>query len=288
MTNAAGICGSHNVTLGAVTAGTLTMVKNTVDPMATEAGVFAALIAQRGYKGTTPIFEGREGLFEAIGEQWKPEVLTDNLGKSFKIVDCSIKPFPSEALTHAPISAVLDLVIEHDLSPESIDLIEIATLKRAAEILADEKKYIIDSRETADHSLPYCIAAAVVRRRLTPAEFSNESLKDAQILATVPKVKAVLEPSFETRFPAEQPCRVVITLKNGDKFTRERSYPKGDPRDQLSTAELKHKFEVLADGVLSTDRQREVFEAVKNLENLGYIGDVMRLMAKEKSSTAES
>jgi 2-methylcitrate dehydratase PrpD len=113
-------------------------------------------------------------------------------------------------------------------------------------------------------------------------------LKDEQILATVPKVKAVLEPSFETRFPAEQPCRVVITLKNGDKFTRERSYPKGDPRDQLSTAELKHKFEVLADGVLSTDRQREVFEAVENLENLGYIGDVMRLMAKEKSSTAES
>lgn len=280
ITNAIGISGSHNTTLGAVTAGTLTMMKNTVDPMATEAGVFAALIAQKGYKGTTPIFEGREGLFEAIGDQWKPEVLTENLGKTFKIVDCSIKPFPCEALTHAPISAVLDLVIENDLSPENIDLIEIATLKRAAEILADEKKYIIDSRETADHSLPYCIAAATVRRSLTPRDFSAESLKDEQILATVPKVKAVLEPSFETRFPAEQPCRVVITLKNGEKLTKERNYPKGDPRDQLSTAELKNKFEVLAEDILDKSQCEAVHNAVYDLENIAEIGDLMKISTK--------
>ena len=281
ITNAIGICGSHNTTLGAVTAGTLTMMKNTVDPMATEAGVFAALIAQKGYKGPTPIFEGREGLFEAIADKWKPEVLTDNLGKTFKIVDCSIKPFPCEALTHAPISAVLNLVIENDLSPESIELIEIATLKRAAEILADEKKYIIDSRETADHSLPYCIAAAVVRRKLTPHEFNDESLKDAQILATVPKVKAVLEPSFETRFPAEQPCRVVITLKNGEKLTKERSYPKGDPRDQLSTDELKQKFNVLAEYILSDSQQEDFFQVIQNLESVANIGSLMNLLTKK-------
>lgn len=278
ITNAIGICGSHNTTLGAVTAGTLTMMKNTVDPMATEAGVFAALIAQKGYKGTTPIFEGREGLFEAIGDKWKPEVLTENLGETFKILDCSIKPFPCEALTHAPISAVLDLVIENNLQAENIELIEIYTLKRAAEILADEKKYIIDSRETADHSLPYCIAAAVVNRELNPRQFSPESLKDVRILSTVPKVKAVLEPSFEERFPAEQPCRVVITLKNGEKLTKERAYPKGDPRDQLSTAELKQKFEVLAEGILDKSQCEAVYEAVYNVEKIEDIGDLMKLL----------
>lgn len=217
MTNAIGIGASHNTTLGAVTAGNLTMMKNTVDPMATESGVFAALLAQKGYQGPTPIFERREGLFEAIGEDWRPEVLTENLGKTFKITDCSIKPFPSEALTHAPIFTVLDLVTEHDLQSEQIESVEIFTLKRAADILADEKKYIIDSRETADHSLPYCIAAAGVRRRLTPHEFDKESLQDARFLKNVPKIKAALEPSFESRFPAEQPCRVLIRLTNGER-----------------------------------------------------------------------
>lgn len=278
--NALGIGASHNVTLGAVTAGTLTMMKNTVDPMATEAGVFAALIAQKGYQGTTPIFEGREGLFDAIGDKWKPEVLTENLGKTFKIVDCSIKPFPCEALTHAPISAVLDLVLAHNLQPEQIESIEIHTLKRAAEILADEKKYIIDSRETADHSLPYCIAAAVVRRKLTPNEFNKESLADAQILETVPKVKAVLEPSFESRFPAEQPCKVSINLTNGETLTKERAYPKGDPRDQLSTEELKEKFSILAEDILDEAQKEAVYNAVYDLENVREIGDLMRLLVK--------
>ena len=281
ITNAIGICGSHNTTLGAVTAGTLTMMKNTVDPMATEAGVFAALIAQKGYKGTTPIFEGREGLFEAIGDKWKPAVLTENLGETFKIIDCSIKPFPCEALTHAPISAVLDLVIEHDLQTEQIETIEIHTLKRAAEILADEKKYIIDSRETADHSLPYCIAAATVKRELTPHQFSPESLKDTRILATVPKVRAVLEPSFESRFPAEQPCKVVIKLTNGTLYTKERSYPKGDPRDQLTTEELKRKFSVLAEDILDSDQQKMVFQTIQHLENLEKISYLMKLLVTE-------
>lgn len=278
--NAIGIAGSHSVTLGSVTAGTLTMMKNTVDPMATEAGVFAALLAGSGYKGPMPVFEGRQGLFDAVGDSWKPEVLTEGLGATFRITDCSIKPFPSEALTHAPISAALDLVKGHDIAADSIELIEIATLKRAAEILADEKKYIIDSRETADHSLPYCIAAAVVRRNLTPREFSPQSLKDEAILACVPKVRAVLEPSFESRFPAEQPCRVQITLKNGEKFSTERAYPKGDPRDKLSTEELKEKFQVLADGKL-TEAECEAFHrAVYDLENMGSIRDLMAMVSR--------
>jgi len=280
ITNAIGIAGSHNVTLGSVTAGTLTMMKNTVDPMATEAGVMAAMMAKGGYKGPTQIFEGREGLFDAIGEEWRPEILTRDLGRTFKIVDCSIKPFPSEALTHAPISAVLDLVNEHNLLPEQIESIDIYTLKRAAEILADEKKYVIDSRETADHSLPYCIAAAVVNRRLTPSEFAPASLADPSILQMVPKVHAKLEPAFEDRFPAEQPCRVSIRLKNGEVIIKERSFPKGDPRDQLTTDEQKLKFAGLAEGILDSVAQERIFDEIQDLENMPRIADLMDLVSK--------
>ncbi|RMF64207.1 MAG: MmgE/PrpD family protein, partial [Calditrichaeota bacterium] len=61
MVNAIGISGCHNLTLGAVTAGKLTMMKNTVDPLAAQSGVMAALMAARGYSGTEEIFEGKEG-----------------------------------------------------------------------------------------------------------------------------------------------------------------------------------------------------------------------------------
>ena len=211
-----------------------------------------------------------------IGEKWSPEALTDGLGSTFKIVDCSIKPFPSEALTHAPISAVLDLVIENDLAPNDIASIEIFTLKRAAEILADGKKYIIDSRETADHSLPYCIAAAVVSRELTPRQFSPESLRDTAILSMVPRVKASLDASYELRFPAEQPCRVIITTIDGRRFDGERAYPKGDPRDQLSSDELTRKFSVLAEGILDEAAQNAAHDAVYSIDDEQPIADLMR------------
>ncbi|MCS6874319.1 MAG: MmgE/PrpD family protein [Pyrinomonadaceae bacterium] len=282
MTNAIGISGSHSITLGAVTAGALTMMKNTVDPMATEAGVFAALLAKKGYKAPKEIFEGREGLFESIGEQWNPEVLTKGLGEGFKIAECSIKPFPSEALTHAPISAVLDLVFEHNLKPEEIESVEIYTLKRAAEILADEKKYVIDSRETADHSLPYCIAAAIVRRRLTTEEFSPEALRDEKILSNIQKIKAVLEPSFESRFPLEQPCRVVIKTFDGRILQQERRFPKGDPRDKLTVEELKEKFRHLANWTLGEKQQERIFETIYNLESVEKISDLMKLLVRDE------
>jgi 2-methylcitrate dehydratase len=237
------------------------------------------MLAREGYKGPALIFEGREGLFEVIGEAWQPRVLTDRLGETCKITECSIKPFPSEALTHAPISAVLDLVGQHHINPADISTIEIFTLRRAAEILADEKKYVIDSRETADHSLPFCIAAAVVNGGLTPTQFSPAGLSDERVLRLVPKVKASLEPSFEDRFPAEQPCRVQLTLADGRSFMNERSFPKGDPRDPLTVTELKQKFSDLAAGVLPPARQELVFEAVYGLEKLATLGELMQLVA---------
>ena len=66
-----------------------------------------------------------------------------------------MKLFPTEALTHAPISAVLDLVKNNDLYPDQVEKIQIRSLARAADILSDPSKYDPHTKETADHSLPY-------------------------------------------------------------------------------------------------------------------------------------
>ncbi|HEX9654796.1 MAG TPA: MmgE/PrpD family protein, partial [bacterium] len=75
MVNAIGISGCHNFTPGAVTAGKLTMMKNTVDPLAAQSGVMAALMAQEGYSGTEEIFEGKEGFMQCFGPDWDREKL---------------------------------------------------------------------------------------------------------------------------------------------------------------------------------------------------------------------
>ncbi len=105
--HAIGISASARATLGAVTAGKLTMMKNTVDPMATQSGVFAALLAEKGYTGPEHVIDGKEGLVHCFGPEWKLNLLTDGLGDSWRITQCGMKAFPTEALTHTPISAVL-------------------------------------------------------------------------------------------------------------------------------------------------------------------------------------
>jgi 2-methylcitrate dehydratase len=286
--HAIGISASRHCTLGAVTAGKLTMMKNTVDPMATQSGVFAALLAEKGYSGPEHVVDGKEGLTHVFGPEWKLNLLTDGLGESWRITQCGMKAFPTEALTHTPISAVLDLVKSNDLQPEQVEKIQIRSLARAADILSDPSKYDPHTRETADHSLPYVIAAALVERQVTPVQFTMEKIMDAKIRAQLKKVEVVADPEIEKVFPALQRVIVNITTTDGRTFTKQLDFPKGDPRNPLTDQEVEEKFAALAEGVLSSGAQKKVKEAIWNLEDSDSVRKVMALLKSDAQKKASN
>ena len=265
------------VNLPAVTAGKLTMMKNTVDPMATQSGVFAALLAEKGYSGPEHVVDGKEGLTHVFGPEWKLNLLTDGLGDSWRITQCGMKAFPTEALTHTPISAVLDLVKSNDLHPEQVEKIQIRSLARAADILSDPSKYDPHTKETADHSLPYVIAAALVDRQVTPVQFTMEKIMDPKIRAQLQKIEVVADPEIEKVFPALQRVVVNIQTTDGRSFSKQLDYPKGDPRNPLTDQEVEEKFAALADGVLSKNAQKQLKDAVWNMERLRSVSELMAL-----------
>jgi len=278
MVNAIGISACHNHTIGCPTAGKLTMMKNTVDPMAVQAGVFAALMAKEGYNGTEAIFEGKEGLMDVFGPGWDEEKMTNGLGESYRILNCSMKAFPTEALTHTHLTATLKLVKENDIQPEDIEEVVITTIARACDILFDPHKYEPDSRETADHSLPYCIAAAIVDRQVTVNSFSDEKLHDPRIREVIHKIKGEASLEFEKMFPAKQPSKVVIRTKDGKTVSQYLEYPKGDPREPMTDEDIAVKFNALSAAVLSSNRQKEIREAIRRLEAFGSVKEFMNLL----------
>jgi 2-methylcitrate dehydratase len=282
MQQAIGISGSRMATLGAVTAGKLTMMKNTVDPLATQSGVLAALLAERGYTGPEHVIDGKEGLIQCLGPGWKLERLEEGLGQDWRIARCGMKAFPTEALTHAPISCVLDLVREHDLAPERIEKVHIRSLARAADILADPSKYDPRTKETADHSLPYVIAAAIVDRQVTPLQFTDERILDPTIRAQLHKVEVVADPEIEALFPALQRVHVTIATTDGRKLSKQIDYPKGDPRNPLTDREIEDKFDALAEPVLSAERRRRIKDTVWELERCGSITALLDLLRREE------
>src|SRR5208283_272500 len=263
--HAIGISASARATLGAVTAGKLTMMKNTVDPMATQSGVFAALLAEKGYTGPEHVIDGKEGLVHCLGPEWKLNLLTD-----------------------APISAMLDLVKDNDLHPDDVEKIQIRSLARAADILSDPSKYDPHTKETADHSLPYVIAAALVDRQVTPAQFEMKKIMDPTIRAQLKKVEVVADPEVEKVFPALQRVIVNITTTDGRNLSKQLDYPKGDPRNPLSDAEIEEKFRALAEGVLSAKAQAKLINAIWNLEKCASVTKLMALMKADVKKKTQS
>ncbi len=273
--HAIGISASRHCTTGSVTAGKLTMMKNTVDPMATQSGVFAALLAAKGYTGPEHVLDGKEGFSHVFDSEWKWNVLTDGLGTSWRILQCGMKFFPTEALTHAPISATLDLVTANDLAPSDIERVTVYSLARAADILADPSKYDPHSKETADHSLPYVIAAAIVDRELTPRQFRPDKINDPTIRAQLGKVKVVADPEIERLFPRLQRVRVVIRTTGGATLEKQLDYPKGDARNPLSDGEIAAKMRALADGVASAEDLDRIQGAITSADTFDDVHDLM-------------
>jgi len=276
--HAIGISASRHATLGAVTAGKLTMMKNTVDPMATQSGVMAALLAGAGYTGPEHVIDGKEGLVHCMGPEWKLNILTDGLGESWRITQCGMKAFPTEALTHTPISAVLQIIHEHQLTHDQVKQVHIRSLARAADILADPSKYDPRSKETADHSLPYCIAAALVDGAVTPAAFEQARIMDPTVRAQLPKVKVVADPEIEKVFPALQRTVVTITTTGGAEHVKQLDYPMGDPRNPLSDEDVERKFDALAEPVISKSGRQKIKDAIWTLETQDSVSDFMTLL----------
>ena len=281
--HAIGISASARATLGAVTAGRLTMMKNTVDPMATQSGMLAALLAEKGYTGPEHVIDGKEGLAHCLGPEWTLDLLTDGLGDSWRITQCGMKAFPTEALTHTPISAVLALVKDHGLSPNDIARVHIRTTARGADILSDPSKYDPRTKETADHSLPYVIAAAIAERQVTPLQFTPAKIMDPLIREQLKKIVVTADPAIEELFPELQRVIVRIHTIDGREFTQQLDYPKGDPRNPLTDREIEEKFEALAGPVMSREAQRRAMDAIWNLEKQSNVTKLMQLFRADRA-----
>ena len=279
---AMGISGSSHFTLGGVVAGHLTNMKNTADPLAAQAGVYAALMAREGYEGPVHVIEGKEGLIEVLNNvTWDTNALLAGLGDDFLITKCSYKAFPTEALTHQPISAALKVIGEHEIRHDQIQEILVKTTTRGADILSDPSKYKPDTKETADHSLPYVIAVAVVDGNVLPESFEEDKLRDPDIRATLHKIKVIADPEIDALFPAIKRASVTITLQDGSKHSAQTDYAKGSPEDPMSDDDLFAKFRANAHKTMSEGRISDIIEQTMRFESLSKLEPYMNLLVSE-------
>src|SRR5213596_3319483 len=278
MVSAIGISAARTFCPGAVTAGKLTNMKNTVDPWAGRMGAESALLAREGFSGPEHIIDGKEGLFAVFKHvQYKGqpatfdgEALVKDLPNSreshYRIVDCGMKSFPIEALSHSPLTAMMKTVKEHNIKADDVKEIKVEVIARAADILGDPHKYRPNSKETADHSLPYCMAVGLVDGMVTPLQFREERVLDQALIPIMDKVKVVANQEFEALFPKFQPSRVTITTNDGKSFSTRVDVPKGDPRDPMTEDEIAVKFTALGSGVIGKEQCAKLQKFIMSMD----------------------
>ncbi|HXZ90280.1 MAG TPA: MmgE/PrpD family protein [Candidatus Dormibacteraeota bacterium] len=284
MVSAVGIAGSSHFTLGGVVASHLTNMKNAADPMATEAGVSAAMLAAAGYTGPPEVFEGKEGLFEVLSSvRWNRNALLDRLGEEFLIRQCGFKAFPTEALTHQPITATLEVMLENKITPREVKEVVVETTKRGVDILSDEGKYHPKTKETADHSLPYCIAVAVAKGNVLPSDFEEKALQDETVLELIPRIKVIANSEIDSIFPNVKRAIVTIATKDGRTFKKQEDFAKGQPERPLSEQELLAKFHANAQAALSERQRKKLVQATLAIEQCNNVRRYLPLLISGKT-----
>jgi 2-methylcitrate dehydratase len=192
-----------------------------------------------------------------------------------------MKGAPVEALIHTPLTVALSLRQEHGLTADSVEEIRIKTIGRAAEILSDPAKYDPETRETADHSLPYCIAVAIADGMVTTEQFREERILDPALRPLMNKIRVEAEPAFEKMFPALQPCEVTVKKSDGTEVTERMDYPMGDPRNPMTPEQMENKFDALSKQFLKPESRRRVKAAIENADAAPTIRELMRTFSAD-------
>jgi 2-methylcitrate dehydratase len=279
MRHALGIAGVASAALRQSRVGELSHWKGTAFANAARHGVYAALLAREGMTGPAPIFEGEKG-FEILvsGPLTALEGPFAEGGShasdGYMIMKSCIKYVPAEYHAQSAIAATLKL--REQLGTDSeVDSILVESHDAAVDIIGSEpEKWKPTHRETADHSLPYMVAAAFVDGEITSRQFEPERFTDPKLLDVVQRVKVERHAELSSMYPEAVGNIVTIRLKNGKEASLRIDYPPGHAKNRLSDAQLLQKYHTLSNPILGEKKAKAVadwvwrMDKVQNLKEL--------------------
>jgi 2-methylcitrate dehydratase len=277
MENAVGISGSCHAVLGILDtpAEEYTMTKNIRFPTMAYGGIWAAMLAQKGFTGPTTIIEGPDGFVEAIMNGEYDATKLANISGKFAIRETCIKSIIADFSSHGHLTATLNLVKENDIKPEDVAEVRITTSKRCAEHTGDPVKKYPKNKETADHSSYYLTAIAIIDRQIGPDQFTPEKFQNPKVRELIDKVILRGDPDLDKARPAGLS---EIVSKQGKKYQCRVDYPRGHARNPMTDEEIIGKFKSMASKYMSDKQTNQIIDTVFALDKLEDVGKLNRLM----------
>jgi len=242
-------------------------------------GVFSALLAREGMTGPSPIFEGEMGFFKQVSGPFEMNI--DDFGGrngSFKIAETYLKFFPAEIHSQTSIWAALEARKEIE-NPDDIVSVAIASHEAGYTILGrDPEKWNPMTKETADHSLPYIVAMALLDGKVDNATYNEKKYRNPKVLDFLKKVTVVEDKELSAKYPEAVANRVTVTLSSGKIVAKQVDYHKGHPKNPMSDKEVEDKFQRLSKKYLSKSQSRKILDTVWTLDKVKDVSKVVSLL----------
>ena len=246
-------------------------------------GVYSALLARAGMTGPAPIFEGQMGFEKQlgvslgkIGEKFSVPFPKMDHGPASMILNTSIKYWPAEYHSQSAIEAALLLRKEiTDLA--QVKSVTIESHDASVDIIGSElEKWKPETRETADHSLPYITAIALIDGEVTSKQFERERFADPKVWKFLEKVKVERNAELSAMYPGAVANIVHVDLADGKRLTKRVDHPLGHARNPLKDTEVEGKFFTLVTPVLGEKRARAIVDLVWKLDEAKNVNGLMK------------
>jgi len=228
------------------------------------AGVSATYLAQDGFTGAPAItMEAPE-----LADYW------NDLGENWYIKQQYIKLYPVCRWAQPPTEAVLALVEKHNVTADQVVDIKIETFHEAKRLNA-----IPENTEQAQYSLPFAVAAALVRGTIGVKEVTEDGLNDPQIMDLAKRIQITETDDFNAAFPAHRFARAHLHLKDGRVLSSDITEAQGDPENKVSDDVIWSKYSQLSSPVIGDDRSQEIFTQIRNLDVQKSTDELFALMS---------
>src|ERR1041385_4708780 len=282
--HAINIAGVHCAAFRQARVGELSHWKGVAFANAARLGVYAALLARAGMTGPAPIFEGAMGFEKELGVSLgnvgevfdKSKEAMPGEGPASMILKTSIKFWPAEYHSQSAIEAALFLRKQiADLSQVKTMVIE--SHDASVDIIGSEpEKWRPQSRETADHSLPYITAVALIDGEVTDKQFSLERFTETGIVSFLQGVKVQRNDELSALY-AEAVANIVhVNLADGRTLTKRVDYPLGNAKNRLKDPELEGKFRNLAAPKIGKEAADRVLDLCWKFDQASDVSALMK------------
>lgn len=249
MGNALAMAAVSYLPLGVIRSGELSIWKGCATAGANRAAVFSCQLAAMGMTGPPAAFEDKSGWWRQFTGE--PAALGPFGGADgpWRIMNTSFKCYPAQIHIQGAISLAAELRTKVALA--DIASIQVESYRSAAHSSADPAKWLPKNRETADHSLPYLVAVALLDGTVTPASFTDARIADPAVPPILAKMTVKENPAYTARFPQEAITRIEVATVTGRQVVLETAHPRGHYLHPLTDADIDTKFRDLAAGTMT-------------------------------------